>query len=205
MEETPLDLSKPSFKLNELVASCNLCSFVDKPMVKYRSYIEWLPEKVKVLAIGESPPPGTKESIFYNLSSFDRFRESMKLILGLSGDVEVLKYFKQRGTFVTPSVKCRPQSREEVWTMRKKCTSILEKELKLLKPSRVLAMGRAASTSISEIFRIKPPTILKEAELAIQHLNHMELAFTPHSNYIFRFNRNLASKIKNILTLNDRS
>lgn len=199
MEEASLGLvDDAAFKLTELIASCKACSTVDKPLIKYGAYTKWLPERVKVLAIGESPPPGCKETVFYNLGLFDRFRLSMKLVLGLNDDEGILKLFKSKGVFVTGAVKCRPPSRDFLEEMRKRCVSLLRAELELLKPNRVVAMGKTAAASISELLGVKRS--FKVDELFELKQGNLHVVFTPHPNYIFRFRRDLAPKLKALLT-----
>lgn len=196
MEEAALALSK-STSLHMLVESCKECDFVDKPMVKYRAYLDWLPERVEVLAVGESPPPGQKETTFYNTSRFDLFRMCMKLVAGVEGDAELLGFFKSRSIFVTAAVKCRPRSREGVEEMRRRCLPMLKAELRLLAPRRVVAMGRVASSSVSELLDARPPSQLAEVGAAVAE--GMEVVFAPHPNYVFRFRRDLVPRLREAL------
>lgn len=182
-------------KLAEIIANCPKCSPVDRPMVEV--YQRWLPAEVRVLAIGESPPPGVKPNLLYNLEVEDRMRRSMAYILGVSYGREVLEALTSRGVFVTGSVKCRPRGRGEVESMRRRCTFTLKAELELLKPRRVVAMGRAAARSISEVLGLEPPSRLNEP-LKLE-AGGVEVAFTPHPNYIFRFRRDLASTLRELL------
>jgi len=197
LEEGALNTSSPALRLHDLISSCKLCSFVDKPLIKYEAYLKWLPEEVKVLAIGESPPPGLKESVFYNTSRFDRFRECMKLVSGLSGDVEVLAFFKSRGVFITGAVKCRPLSRKAVEEMRRNCLPRLKAELDLLLPPRVVAMGRAAASSISNLLGAEPPPSMVEGGRL--KVNGLEVYFTPHPNYVLRFRRDLIPWLRSLI------
>jgi len=147
--------------------------------------------------VGESPPPGRKESVFYNLEVFDRLRLSMKLILNLKEDGEILECLKRSEVFVTAAVKCRPPSFKAIPEMRRNCVSILKEEIRLLKPKTVLAMGRTAMESLCEIFRLKPPHYT--SQLATLEAGNLQITFTPHPNYIYRFRRDLAFKIRKLL------
>ncbi|MCX8204427.1 MAG: uracil-DNA glycosylase family protein [Candidatus Nezhaarchaeota archaeon] len=187
-------MSSRALALHSLIESCGACSFVDKPMVKYRAYLDWLPEEVRVLAVGESPPPGLKETVFYNTSRFDLFRRCMKLVAGVEEDVALLSLFKSSGVFVTGAVKCRPRSRKDVREMGRSCLPKLRAELKLLSPSRVVAMGRTASSSVSELLSVKPPASL--TEVTATKVEGVEVVFTPHPNYVFRFRRGLVPRIR---------
>ncbi|MHC1586026.1 MAG: uracil-DNA glycosylase family protein, partial [Candidatus Hecatellaceae archaeon] len=165
------------FKLESLISSCQRCTFIDKPFLKYGAY-RWLPAKVKVLAVGESPPPGKKESVFYNLEGFDRLRLALKLILNIWDDRGVLETLKENEVFVTAAVKCRPPGFGAIPKMRLNCTRILAEEIRLLKPRRLLAMGRTASASISEILKVEAPS--KVDEMFNVEVDGLEVFFTPH-------------------------
>ncbi|MEM4699892.1 MAG: uracil-DNA glycosylase family protein [Candidatus Nezhaarchaeales archaeon] len=166
-------------------------------MVRYRAYLDWLPEEVRVLAVGESPPPGRKETTFYNTSRFDLFRRCMKLVAGVEGDADLLALFKSSGIFVTAAVKCRPRSREGVEEMRRSCLPMLRAELRLLAPRRVVAMGRAASSSVSSLLGVQPPGRLVGVSAAATE--GVEVVFTPHPNYVFRFRRDLVPRLREAL------
>ena len=182
-------------RLEAGVQRCNRCNYVDKPFLEHAVY-SWLPEKVRVLAVGESPPPGKKESSLYNLNKFDRLRLSLSLILGVE-QKEVLDCLKRSGIFFTASVKCRPPTRKDLPQMRRNCVPRLIEEIEVLKPSRIVAMGRFAALSIGEIFNIEvPPDLTK---LTSTRCQNFEIFFSPHPNYIFRFGRELCSKVAKIL------
>lgn len=192
-------MSSKAAKLNSLVQGCRRCPFVDKPLVKYEAYLKWLPEKVRVLAIGESPPPGLKDSVFYNTSRFDRFRECMKMVAGVKSDIEVLELFKSRGVFVTGAVKCRPLSKETLEEMRVNCLPLLRVEVNELRPRRLVAMGWTAARSVSELLNIKPPASLSTGGVVEARLKDIVVYFTPHPNYVLRFRRDLASRLRRAL------
>ena len=187
----------PAVRLEELIASCQRCRVVDKPYVKYGVY-GWLPRRVKTLAIGESPPPGKKEGLLYNLQAFDRLRLSLKLVLNLQADGEVLETLRRLQVFFTAAVKCRPPSLRSLQAMRPNCVYLLREELRLLKPSRVVAMGRTAAASLSEILNLKPPETVRE--IVKLKVGGFEVAFTPHPNYLFRFGRHLIPQVRSLLT-----
>ncbi len=182
--------------MEQLIASCGRCHVVDKPFVKHKVY-SWLPSKVEVLAVGESPPPERKDNVFYNLKLFDRLRLSMKLILNIEDDRDVLRQLKKSSTFLTAAVKCRPPSLKDLQSMRRNCAYTLREELKLLKPESVVAMGTTASASIAEILGLKPPQRL-DGVFQVE-AGSLKVAFTPHPNYIFRFRRDLAPKLRALL------
>jgi len=181
--------------LEKEIQSCRLCRYVDKPFLKSSAYC-WLPERVRVLAIGESPPPGKKESSLYNLKVFDRLRLSLSLILGVETG-RVLGTLKEAGVFFTASIKCRPPDRKSLMGMRRNCVPKLADEIRLLAPRRIVAMGRFASSSVCEILKLAPPPSLHE--ISAIRSRGVEIFFTPHPNYVFRFARTLAPQLSEIL------
>lgn len=183
-------------ELERRVSSCYRCSYVDKPFLLHRAY-SWLPRRVRVLAIGESPPPGKKVNSLYHLESFDRLRLSLKLILGVREEREVLETLRRFSTFLTAAVKCRPPSRESIESMRGNCLPLLKGELEDLRPRTVVAMGRYASASLCELLGLSPPR--DQREIMKTEVGGKEIFFTPHPNYLFRFGRNLAEEVKKIL------
>ncbi|TDA30398.1 MAG: hypothetical protein DSO04_05965 [Hadesarchaea archaeon] len=182
-------------KLERRVASCRRCSFVDQPFVLHRVY-SWLPPRVRVLAIGESPPPGRKVGSLYHLESFDRLRLSLSLLLGVRME-EVLETLRRSSVFFTAAVKCRPPDRRSLEGMRRNCVPLLRGELELLRPERVVAMGRFASASVGEILGLEPPEDLRGI-LRVEREGR-EIFFTPHPNYLFRFGRGLIGEVGRIL------
>ncbi len=183
-------------ELERRVSSCQLCTFVDKPFLLHRVY-SWLPRRVKVLAIGESPPPGEKVGSLYCLEVFDRLRLSLKLVLGVEGEREVLETLRRSSTFLTAAVKCRPPDRKSIESMRRNCLPLLKGELEDLRPHRVVAMGRYASASLCELLGLDPPR--DQREIAKIEVDGREIFFTPHPNYLFRFGRGLAGEMRKIL------
>jgi uracil-DNA glycosylase family 4 len=181
--------------LEKGIRSCRLCRYVDKPFLKSSAY-DWLPERVGVLAVGESPPPGKKEGSLYNLEVFDRLRLSLSFILGVEMG-RVLETLREAGVFFTASVKCRPPDRKSLAWMRRNCVPKLAEEIRLLAPQRIVAMGRLASSSVCEILNLPPPPSLDE--ISASRRQGVEIFFTPHPNYVFRFARNLASQLSRIL------
>jgi uracil-DNA glycosylase len=181
--------------LEKELRSCRLCPYVDKPFLKSSAY-DWLPKRVRVLAIGESPPPGKKEGSLYNLKVFDRLRLSLSFILGVEMG-RVLETLRGAGVFFTASVKCRPLDRKSLTGMRKNCVPKLADEIRLLAPRRMVAMGRFASSSVCEILNLSPPPSLDK--ISASRWQGVEIFFTPHPNYVFRFARNLAPQLSGIL------
>jgi len=183
--------------LEGLIDSCHRCAAVDKPFLLYEAYRRWLPKEMRTLVIGESPPPSHKESFFYNLGAFDRLRLSTRFVFGWELDNGgLLEAVKGSGIFFTASVKCRPPSRKELPVMRRNCLYVLREELELLKPKMVVAMGRYALTSIAEIYGLREGEVGEPRKIRVNGLN---LMVTPHFNYVFRFRRDLAPKIRELL------
>lgn len=186
-----------SKKLERAVASCRRCPFVDQPFLLDRVY-SWLPRRVRVLAVGESPPPGKKVGSLYHLETFDRLRLSLSLILEVGMD-EVLETLRRHSIFFTAAVKCRPPDRKSIEGMRKNCVPLLREELEILRPERVVAMGRFASASICELMGLSPPS--DQRKISWTRVGGKEIFFTPHPNHLFRFRRELCPEVRKILLL----
>lgn len=185
--------------LERAVASCRRCSFVDQPFLLDRVYT-WLPRRVRVLAIGESPPPGRKVGSLYHLEGFDRLRLSLSLILGVRME-EVLETLRRSSVFFTAAVKCRPPDRKSIEGMRRNCVPLLRGELEALRPRRVVAMGRFASASVCELLGLEPPADLRviSGGAVSGGAGPGEVFFTPHPNHLFRFRRELCPRVRELL------
>lgn len=131
------------------IASCGRCKFVDKPPCLHRVYERFLSPRLVTLVISESPPPGPKPDYLYNLGGRDRLRSVLARVFGVD-EREVPVFLARHGVFWTTAVKCRPPSRADVEPMRARCVSILRLELEVLRPRRVVALGRAAWRSVEE-------------------------------------------------------
>jgi len=172
-------------QLVRAIGDCSRCPFVDKPFLLYRVYEQWVPKKVKLLLVAESPPPGPKGDFFYNLALPDRLRRNMRAILGLPvGEKEVPIWLKRAGAFLTCAVKCRPlqggagyRDERTIRLMALRCARTLALEIKALRPEKVLLMGRVA-------------------ELAANVLGLEAYAVFPHPNFIIRFKRELMAELR---------
>ncbi len=137
-----------------------------------------MPERVNVLVVVESPPPGEKEDFFYNLSKGDRLRRNLRALLGLEmADEELPAWLKERGVFITDAIKCRPVKRalREVRLRVRMCLNclfILKREVELLEPGRVVVMGETA-------------------QLASAFLGLKGVVVFPHPNRMMRFPREI--------------
>ncbi|HDI02003.1 MAG TPA: hypothetical protein ENF78_06225 [Candidatus Bathyarchaeota archaeon] len=172
---------KASLKgLVEAIGNCSRCPFIDKPFLLYGVYENWLPRKVKVLLVAESPPPGPKADFFYNLALPDRLRRNIRTILGLPiGEKEVPAWLKNAGAFLTCAVKCRPyqgratyRDEKAIRLMAIRCAPILALEVKALRPGKVILLGRIAEAAAS-VIGLEP------------------YARLPHPNFMVRFRRDL--------------
>ena len=179
-------MSKRSL-LQELVKRCTACDFIDKPFLKYKVYDRWLPDITKLLIVVESPPPGRKETFFYNLDRWDRLRSNLSKILGIgNGGIELLIWLKERGAFLTDAIKCRPPSKAQIPRMYRLCSRILAKEIETLHPQALLLMGTTAKRTL---------------RLALDEIDWLPTTIMelPHPNHVIRFRRDLIPKIRETL------
>ncbi|MCS7131334.1 MAG: uracil-DNA glycosylase family protein, partial [Hadesarchaea archaeon] len=90
-----------------------------------------------------------------------------------------------------------PPNRKSIEDMRRNCLPLLRGELEDLRPNRVIAMGRYASASLCELLGLDPPR--DQRGITKTEVGEKEIFFTPHPNYLFRFERDLAGEIRKIL------
>ena len=175
-------------RLEELLAalrSCGRCRVLGRPFLAHRVYELWLPSRVELLLITESPPPGRKADFFYNLSRPDRLRRNMRAILGLEvPEREVPAWLREHGVFLTNAVKCRPPAGERGYRderllrqMALRCARHLALEVAILRPKHVMALGRIAG-------------------LAAEACGLELYAAFPHPNYVVRFGRHLIPSLR---------
>jgi len=172
-------------KIQDKIAGCRLCSFIDKPPCIHRIYERFLPSKVRVLVVSESPPPGRKPDYLYNLGHSDRLRSVLAIVFQVEQS-QVVNELVNKGIFWTTAVKCRPPSKRCIEEMRRNCTWILEEEIRELRPVKIVALGKTAWESLAEI-KVEKAVIEKDY----------------HPLYIARFKRerlgNLREKLLSIL------
>ncbi|NPA71058.1 MAG: hypothetical protein GXO26_09650 [Crenarchaeota archaeon] len=167
-------------KIIEEIEKCHRCEFIDKPYVKYEPYLKYLPDDVRILIVSESPPPGLKDDFIYNLSCRDRLRRVLAYVLNID-DNHVPTFLKINNIFWTTAIKCRPLDRKRIEEMRRNCVQILRKEIEILRPGLIIALGKVAWRSIDEI----SPNVKIVREY--------------HPLYIWRFQRSRLSVIKYLL------
>ena len=182
-----------------LIEACSLCSYIDKPFLKFKVYIDWLPKNINTLVITESPPPGIKNNFFYNPSKWDFMRRVFKEILDMLNlnDLDFLKKFRDLGFFTTNAIKCRPvgKGKRIIERMRRNCIDKLAFELSVLKPRKIVAMGKTAFLSITQILHI-PMQSFKSNLIREVNVGDIHILFTPHPNYIKRFKSYLTPVIR---------
>ena len=172
-------------ELLEALAACDRCPALGRPFLEHDVYGRWLPERVRLLLITESPPPGRKPDFFYNLARPDRLRRNMRSILGLViPEREVPGWLKEHGIFLTNAIKCRPPAGRQSYRderllrqMALSCSRLLALEIAVLRPERVMALGRIARLA---------------AEACGLELH----ASFPHPNYVVRFARHIIPSLR---------
>ncbi len=168
-------------EIEKEIEQCDECTIIDKPYVKYGPYMKYLPATTTILVVSESPPPGKKQDFIYNIDSRDRLREVLSHIFHVN-EKEIPQYLRSKMIFWSTAVKCRPISKAYIEEMRKKCVKILRKEIEILSPKIIIALGKVAWKSIDEI-RPRELTILKHY----------------HPLYIWRFQRHRINELRNLL------
>lgn len=189
-----------TYRLEEIVENCDLCNVVNKPYIQCKVYTYWLPSITEKLVITESPPPGIKENFFYNLNRNDRLRSILKKLLRLEemSDLKFLQFLKDNRIFLTNSVKCRPYSKRDLEDMRRRCIYVLTREIKLMKPQIIIAMGKSAIKSLNQILNMKF-RLENNEYFRVYNINDYKIVITLHPLYIWRFLHNRIDKISNNL------
>ncbi len=136
--------------IQDYIKNCKKCVVVDKPPSIFRIYERYVPKPLKTLVISESPPPGRKKNYIYNLGEGDRLRRVLAKVFEVPEE-NVIDFLMRQGIFWSTAIKCRPISKSKLEEMRRKCVEVLKLELSILKPRRVVALGKVAIKSISEV------------------------------------------------------
>ena len=142
----------------------------NKPNILFNASF-WLPDKVNVLFIGESPPFHSNkanmvnDSYFYNPNESQKFYGAPSPLLGtlswnllklLKIDSKLAKHqkleqFKAMNCYYTDAVKCRIERYDNKIIINKtvkNCSSYLQEEIQEVKPAAIVIMGSTALDSI---------------------------------------------------------
>lgn len=137
-------------QLREKIISCGLCDplgiYYHREREENLNFAyDYLPDKVIVLWIVESPPYSYPPRYFYRmeLTRFDSlFRETMKAVSIEVSDPKdrALDEFKSRGHFLIDSIKCPADKNYSHLKskMRNNCKEILKEEIIQLDPEKIL-------------------------------------------------------------------
>ncbi len=162
-----------------------MCEVVDKPPCIFRIYERYLPKDLRTLVVSESPPPGRKRDYIYNLSSRDRLRRVLSKVFGVN-ESEVINYLMSNGVFWSTAIKCRPLSKSHLKFMRSNCVYVLTEEIRVLKPRRIVALGRYAWESVNE-------ALVKAGVPNVDVVKHY------HPLYLSRFLRSELPRLKYLI------
>ncbi len=167
--------------VERMIRECKKCRVTGKPFIEHRVYKRFLPSRVRVLVVSESPPPGAKEDYLYNLACRDRLRIALGKAFNIN-EKKVPATLMGKEVFWTTAVKCRPPSRKDIEKMRRNCLSILGEEIRELKPQKIVALGTTAWRSISEL-GVKSVSVTRWF----------------HPLYVIRFRRRELSQLKKLV------
>ena len=145
-----IDLCQKCMKLD----FSNRLNSVRKPFVNFQVEEIWKPVQVKVLFVAESPPWNGNQAYFYNQNSHNKrtnLRIEVLKLLNLNSLIE----FKNRGYYLIDAIKCRLNKREK----KKVPTEVvlicsdqfLQKEIKQLKPEKIVILGNTAKKALQRI------------------------------------------------------
>jgi len=146
---------------NDEIEKCQLCTryfnskidFTEKPYVVFQVEKLWMPEKVVVLFLAESPP-WSKDRYFYKTDMKGNKTHLQKEVLSYL-NLGSLSEFKAKGYLVIDAIKCRlnKQVSEHVPAeVLRNCTNrFLQKELDLLNPETIFVLGNSAKHALEQL------------------------------------------------------
>lgn len=145
-------------ELIKRIENCNLCEDTrfenlvnskSKPYLEFKVYEDWVPENIKCLFIGESPPG--RGIFFYDYRTEDPFRKNIFSLLEINKNgYDGLCDFKRRGFLLIDVLKCRisKKGKSIPKTVINNCLGIFKLEIELLVKSRnvrkLVAFGKTA-------------------------------------------------------------
>jgi uracil-DNA glycosylase len=155
-----------SLNLNQEIEICQLCiqyaksnkiDYTAKPYNVFQVEKLWLPSKVTVLFLAESPP-WSRDRYFYKTDMTGNKVHLQKEVLGYL-NLASLSEFKAKGYFLIDAIKCRlnKQTTEHVPArILCNCTNcFLQKELDRLNPSAIFVLGNSAKHALEHLVMFK--------------------------------------------------
>jgi uncharacterized phage protein (TIGR02220 family) len=146
--------------LSQEIENCQLCiqyanaiDFKEKPCIVFQVEKQWLPSKVTVLFLAESPP-WSKDRYFYKTDMTGNKTHLQKEVLRYL-NLASLQEFKAKGYFLIDAIKCRlnKQVNEHVPTpVLGNCANrFLQKELDSFNPSTIFVLGNSAKHALEQL------------------------------------------------------
>lgn len=129
---------------------------VNKPCIEFDVFGKWMPEKVKLLFIAESPPRRDPYYFYNDKTMGDLKRELFKLLNIHEGDAfSGLRKFRENGFFLMDTVKCRCDKRGRSSIPQiivQTCSrNFLGREIDELKPQKICVLGKTALAGLGEV------------------------------------------------------
>jgi uracil-DNA glycosylase len=147
--------------ISDEIKSCKLCvqysnakiDFTEKPYITFEVEAMWLPKKVNVLFLAESPP-WSKDRYFYKTDMKGAKTNLQKEVLRYL-NLSSLSEFKGKGYFLVDAIKCRlnKQDSEHVpTTVLSNCTNrFLQAELDWINPGTIFVLGNSAKHALEQL------------------------------------------------------
>ncbi|MFC1680345.1 uracil-DNA glycosylase family protein [Pseudomonadota bacterium] len=146
--------STTSTQLLESINNCSLCEGQSEAIYPFGkaiglSYVQPVPP-VSILFLAESPP---HRGFFYE-DGESQFRRRLFDLINLSGlgTVESISDFNQHKFYMADAINCRwnknIRSKRNVKKIVSNCAEHLSAQIDLLKPERILAMGKTAQDAL---------------------------------------------------------
>ncbi len=152
-------------ELIKIIENCNLCEDAQfknlvnsesKPCLEFKVYEDWIPEEIRCLFIGESPPG--RNIFFYDYRTEDPFRRNIFTLLEINKKgYDGLCDFKRRGFLLTDILKCRirKKGRDIPKSVINNCLETFKLEIELLAKTknlrRLVVLGRTALKALKTL------------------------------------------------------
>jgi hypothetical protein len=109
---------------------------------------QYLPDRIKVLFVGESPP--SNGSYFYFGGTNALLREMRRAIGGPKGDADFLKNFMERGWYLDDLVRMPVDDRSELKKKCREARSNLAARIAKYRPSAIVCLLRRIRDDVDE-------------------------------------------------------
>ena len=167
---TPKPTNESIFSFKSSIENCKRCNL---GMTRNKFVFGSGDPKADLLLVGEGP--GEKE----DLQGEPFVGRAGKL---LDRVLKAIGYTREKKVFITNIVKCRPpDNRDPLPSEVKECSPYLDKQIDLIKPKLIVALGRVAGKTL-----LQKDILLKEMRNETHYFNSIPLRVTYHPAALLR-------------------